>query len=264
LNHPTLDRLIAACRADERVIAAFMSGSRARGAADEHSDFDLGLITTDDAYDDFLAGRADFIRRLGEPVFVEDFDLPETVFFILSDGTEAELAVGRESSFTHIARGPYTPLLDKKDLLAGVAFSGRQPEPQDQREALRRLIVWFWHDLSHFMTAIARGQLWWAYGQLETLRRSCVNLTRLQHDFQDPNIGPEPYFKVEQVLPADQLRAFEATISPTQRQPMLAAARALVQFYCELAPDLAAAHNLTYPTALERLMLARFEPLLSA
>ena len=62
-----LSRFVAACRADDRVVAAFLGGSYARGAADAHSDLDLTLITTDAAYEEFLAARADFMRGLGEP-----------------------------------------------------------------------------------------------------------------------------------------------------------------------------------------------------
>ena len=61
-----VDRFVAACAADQRVLAAFLGGSYATGAADEHSDLDLGLITTDEAYDEFMAGREGFIRLLGE------------------------------------------------------------------------------------------------------------------------------------------------------------------------------------------------------
>src|SRR5215210_2015956 len=83
-----LKRFVAACRADERVVAALLIGSYARGTADAYSDLDLGLITTDAAYEDFATGCAAFIRLLGEPVFLEDFDLPNNVFFIFPDGTE--------------------------------------------------------------------------------------------------------------------------------------------------------------------------------
>jgi hypothetical protein len=52
------------------------------------------LITTDDAYDDFVAGREAFIRLLGEPLLLEDFDLPNIVFCIFSEGMEVELSLG--------------------------------------------------------------------------------------------------------------------------------------------------------------------------
>ena len=84
-NHQVvIDRFVAACQADERVVAAFLVGSYAEGTADAYSDLDLHLITTDEAYDDFVAGREAFIRSPGEPVFLEDFDLPNIVFFILN------------------------------------------------------------------------------------------------------------------------------------------------------------------------------------
>ena len=53
---------------------AFLGGSYARGAADVYSDLDLYVITADGAYKDFFAERAAFVRQLGEPVFLEDFD----------------------------------------------------------------------------------------------------------------------------------------------------------------------------------------------
>ena len=43
-----LDCFIAACYADERIIAAFLGGSYANGSADEFSDLDLFFITTDE------------------------------------------------------------------------------------------------------------------------------------------------------------------------------------------------------------------------
>ena len=51
-----ISRFIAACQADERVVAAFLGGSYATGRADTYSDLDLFLITTDAAYADFFAG----------------------------------------------------------------------------------------------------------------------------------------------------------------------------------------------------------------
>jgi len=161
-----LDHFVAACQADRRVVAAFLGGSYATGAADAHSDLDLGLIAADAAYEDFLAGRAAFVRQLGEPLLLEDFERPNAVFFILADGAEAELAIGRESEFADIHGGPYRVLLDKKGIIEGVVFPWAEPDPAEQTEALRRLIYWFWHDLSHFITAMAREQLWWAHGQL--------------------------------------------------------------------------------------------------
>ena len=256
-----MHRFVAACQADARVVAATLYGSHARGAADTYSDLDLGLITTDAAYEDFVAGREAFIRLLGEPLLLEDFDLPNLVFCIFPDGTEVELALGRESQFNPNHGGPYRVLLDKKNLLAGAVFPRYQPAPTEQSETLRRLVYWFWHDLSHFIAAMGRGQLWWAYGQLEALRRYCVNLARLRYDF---SVEADGYDKMEQAIPGEQLSSLQATCCPLEPGAMLQAALIIVRFYQELAPLLARTHGIPYPADLARVMSGRLEKLCDA
>lgn len=254
-----IDRFITACHADERVVAATLYGSYATGTADAYSDLDL--LITDEAYEDFLAGREAFIRMLGEPVFLEDFDLPNIMFCIFSDGTEVELSFGCESRFPHNRGGSYTVLLDKKHILAGAVFPWHHPAQAEQVETLRRLVYWFWHDLSHFIAALGRGQLWWAYGQIEALRRYCVNLARLRQDFA---VEADGYDKVEQALPVEQLSSLQSTCCPLEPEAMLRAALVIVRFYQEVAPRLARTYGITYPTDLERVMSERLENLCEA
>jgi predicted nucleotidyltransferase len=264
-NHQVvMNRFVAACQADERVVAAFLGGSYARDAADAYSDLDLYLITTDEAYDDFFAEREAFIRRLGEPMFLEDYhgNGGDFVFFIFADGTEGELGLGRESHFTDIHGGPYRVLLDKKGILAGAVFPWYEAAQAEQTETLHRLVSWFWHDLSHhFITTMARGQLWSAYGALEDMRLTCVNLARLQQNFQ---AAAEGYEKLEQAIPVEQLAPLQATFCPMERGAMLQAALVIVRFYQELAPPLARAHGIPYPAGLERVMSDRLEQLCNA
>ncbi len=262
LHHQMItNRFVAAGQVDERVIAAFISGSYARGTTDIHSDLDFGLIITDEAYDDFFTGREAFIRLLGEPVFLEDYngDGADFVFSIFSDGTEVELGLGRESHFNHIYVGPYRVLLDKKGILAGAVFSWQEPIQAEQIETLRRLINWFWHELSHhFITPMARGQLWSAYGALEDMRLTCVNMARLRQNF---SAKAEGYEKVEQTLSVEQLAPLQASICLMERDAMLQAALTIVRFYQELAHSLAQAHGIPYPADLARVMCDRLEQL---
>jgi predicted nucleotidyltransferase len=261
-RHRTIvDRFVAACRADERVIGAFLGGSYARGAADAYSDLDLYVITGDDAYIDFCAERAAFVRQLGEPVFLEDFDEYgfALLLFMFSDGTEGELALGRAGGFQHIHVGPHVVLLDKTGILAGTTFPEQHPLPAQQVERLRSLVNWFWHDVSHhFLTPLARGQLWTAVGALEDLRRTCVDLARLAADFTTAAQG---YEQVERAVAADHLVALAATFCPPERGALLRAAHAIVGFYREVAPALAQTHSITYPAALEGVICARLDAL---
>ena len=131
-RHRTIvERFVAACWADERVLGAFLGGSYARGAADAYSDLDLYVITADGAYKDFFAERGAFVRQLGETVFLEDFDEYgfDLLLFMFSDGTEGELALGREGGFQHIHGGPHVVLLDKTGILAGTTFPEQRPVP---------------------------------------------------------------------------------------------------------------------------------------
>ena len=141
-----LDRFVAACQADERIVAAFLGGSYAEGRADKYSDLDLFFITTDQAYETFLAERASFIRRLGEPWFLEDFGRSHGYFVIFSNGADCEIWFGRQSQFHDIHGGSYKVLLDKEGILAGEVFPIHVADPAEQIEILRRQLAWFWHE----------------------------------------------------------------------------------------------------------------------
>ena len=189
-------RFIDACLADDRIVAAFLAGSRARGEADEFSDLDLGVVTTDEAFGNATGDREAFIRQFGEPLFLESFGNDRIVFFILADGTEGELFFGREGALEEIDVGLFEPLVDRRGILASAEFPFAHPDPEQQRESLRQVLNWFWHDLSHFIAALGRGDLWWANGQLEALRRHCVNLVRIEHGVEAQD---EAYEKLETV-----------------------------------------------------------------
>jgi hypothetical protein len=182
-------------------------------------------------------------------------------FFPTIPRASCELAIGRESEFTNIHGGPYKVLVDKKGILNGAVFPWHEAEQNDQIETLRRLIVVFWHDFSHFIKAMARGQLWWAHGQLDILRLMCVNLARLRHNFADSEVGEEGYFKIESAMPIEQLSALKESFCPMERAAMLRAGHVIVGFYRELAQQLGQAHGISYPDRLERVMLARMEKL---
>lgn len=261
-NHRNvIRRFVAACQADERVVAAFLGGSYAKGTADVYSDLDLYLVTSDGAYQDFLAERQVFLCSLGEPLFLDDFGVPHLLLYILADGTEGELWVHRESRLDQAHVGPYKVLLDKKGILANAILPEREADLARQLETLRQQLAWFWHDLSHFIKAMGRGQLWFAYGELEVLRGICVNLARLRYNLADAWVGEEPYFKVEEDLPVERLSPLQATCCAMEYETMLQAGFALVRFYRDVAQDLAREHGITYQVGLERMMIARLEAL---
>ena len=146
-------------------------------------------------------------------------------------------------------------LLDKQGILAGIEFPKHRADQTKQLDTLRQLVMDFWHEVGHFNKALAREQLWFAYGSLETMRHICVNLARLRHNFADPNVGAEPYWKLEQAMPIEQLASLRTTFCPLELEAIGQAGQTLFQFYKEVATALTAHHNLPYPAALEKVMM---------
>lgn len=259
LHRAFVDRFLQVCQSDDRVLAACLIGSYARGKADRYSDIDLMVITTDEAIEEFYRQREFFLRSLGELVFLEDWGLPDIAFYIFADGTEGELYFGCESRLNQIHNAPFRVLLDKKNILNGVTYSssGKPLDLEKQKEKLHQNMYGFWHEMSHFITAVGRGQLWWAQGQLESLRAICVTLARMQYDFSDTETGAEPYFKIENYMPAEKLAPLKSTFCPMERNALLQAVQVILEFYTEAARSLTEANHIPYPESLERVMRMR-------
>jgi len=254
-----LDRFVAACSADHRIVAAFLSGSAAADAADEHSDLDLYAVVPDDDIDEVVAGRERLIAQLGDALFLEDFGNDGLVFAILSDGTDIELHFVRESALDQVRSGPHRVLVDDHGVLAGTTFPFPEFDRATQAKELRTVVMWFWHDLSHFAAAIDRDHLWWAAGQLEALRAYCVRLARVEQGVEP--MPEEPYWKLDAEMPTAPLDPIRSTYVPLERTALLDAARTLLAFFRSRAPTIAEAHGLTYPEALDRLAGARLDDL---
>ncbi len=269
LDLPDPQRVVASrfldlCLADRRIIAAFIGGSHARGQADQYADLDLYFVTTDEAYEDFVSEKTRFAHQLGRLLFLEDFGVMHGALFVHENGTEGEFWFGRQSDFQTICSGPYQILFDRLGLLEGGAFPAPAADRERQLDVLRRQIDWFWHDLSHFIKAMGRQQWWFAYGQVEALRRMCVMLARLNHDFNDATVAEgEPYFKIEESLPVAVLEPLRSTCCGVEPKALLQAGKALCEYYRAVAPGIAKAHGIAYSVELEQLLwpqLLRLDP----
>ena len=256
IPHSAVQRFVEACAADEDVVAAFIGGSHAARIADLFSDLDLYVITTDEGYTRFFDRRREFLRRMGQPVFEEDFSGFgfDMLLFLLSDGVDGELAFARASHFTRVHGGPFQVLVDKQGILRGVEFPLYHPGVLAQQQTLRELLVSFWRDAWLFGKAMARGQLWSAQGGVERMRRAEVNLMRLRADFAAPAEG---YNTVERALGAEQLAALEDTMCPLRADAMWRAQRKLTALYRGAGADLARQQAVDYPAKLDRLVSDR-------
>ena len=245
-------------RADDRIAAVFLGGSRARGEADEHSDIDLCLIVRDDAYEEVIADARGVRPKVGEPLFLENFGNENMAFVILAGGAELEF------HFFRVRRSAPHPIW----AASGAPGRGRDPgrarvplpevDLAARVESLRGVLFWFWHDLGHFTTAIGRDQLWWAAGQLEQLRAYCVNLARIEHGGESQD---EAYWKLDEEVATEPLEPLRSTFVAMERDAMLRAAGEILAFFRERAPRVAEANGLAYPTELDHLVGGQFQDL---
>ena len=135
------------------------------------------------AFEAVVADLPGIVRSLGEPLFDEHFDDPTNRHVIYTDGTCLEVMVWPEDELS--ITGPFRVLFDRTGVPERLEAAASNPGPRDEpgphpaTDEVRRRIVWFWHDVEHLVTALGRGQTWWAYGQLDELRRACLDLARM-------------------------------------------------------------------------------------
>jgi predicted nucleotidyltransferase len=240
-------RFTTACREDARVAAAFVGGSYAAGTADEHSDLDLYVVVEDGGYGAFFADRVQFLHRMGTPLLAEDFDGFgfDMVAFLMEDGVEGEVALGRTSRFSHIHGGPHRTLIDRTGILDGIEFALLRPSRDEQRTAVRRHLAWFWRELSLFTGAAERGRAWTALGYLDDARRRVVNLVRIE---AEPGVWAEGYAGADAT--AGDLGPVAATLTPLDVTAQVEGAVALAGLVDDLGPRVAARFGLDYPRQL--------------
>jgi lincosamide nucleotidyltransferase len=249
------DRAAAIGRRDDRIVAVLVYGSHAAGTADEHSDLDLGIVTTDDGFDSLVADAPLFVEGLGRALFIDHFGNPAQIHAILDDGTGLELIIDRAGKIA--PEMPHAVLVDKEHVVPRATPA--RPPVDDRHEDVRRLVTWFWHDVDHVITALGRGQHWWAYGQLEELRGVVIGLARVAAGADADQ--DDPYWKIDSVLPEERLSALGATVAPLELRPMRQAALAAIALHRELAGPIAKAHGVVYPAELDRLLTRRLEEL---
>lgn len=251
-----LERLMAGLRSDDRVAALFLGGSHAAGTADEHSDLDLYLITSDAAFESLRSERNALLQALGEIVFLEehsDFGFL-MLLFIYADGVHGEIALAPARDLNDVHGGPHVVLLDHEGLLEGREFETFRLDHDARARIVESLLRWFWYDRGLLYVALARENLWSAHHYLELCRERCLNLARL---LGHPGVWPGGHEKAEGMLDAAMLALFEPTVVPLNSDKVDRAARRLTDIYLQLGPEAARRFDASFPDRLVETQLKR-------
>jgi predicted nucleotidyltransferase len=187
-----LQRIVEALSVDERVVAAWLSGSVGRGDGDEWADYDLHVAIHDGAMESFLGDRLNLYASLGSVVLVQD-DIPgqpdvsdrfHLVHFASPDGP-----IEVDWSFLPVseARKPagHQLLFEKQRVeLEELPFL----TPTERQAECRRWALFFWAMAPIAVRLCGRGDLPRAIGQTRLLSRALICLWRLLRE--DPGQAP--------------------------------------------------------------------------
>jgi hypothetical protein len=205
----TLDRVLAALEADERITGVIIVGSGAVGFDDDYSDIDLCIVCPDEntqtIYEDWRARFEKLLPVIGcSPV---TYGSNSHLYALLLNGfLELDAGFIGVGSLT-AKRERWKVAFDRSGKIAEIMTrSWEKRKPIDpEREYLPR-VAGIWHHVLHVGSALRRGQPWKALHYLETIRNRTIELAVLR---QGLDIG---HFREVDRLPDDVLCDLQTTL----------------------------------------------------
>ena len=243
-----LHRLVAATEPDGRVVALSLGGSHASGTADEYSDLDLTLITTDGGFESLHAERFELLRGLGDPIFLEehnDFGFL-LLLFIYTDGVCGEVSLAPARDVKAVVGGPNVALFDKGGLRAEQSDEGGL-DGVTRSGIARRSLSWFWYHRRLLDVMVARGRLWTAHHYLERCRELCLDLAWMRDRSE---VWPGGHEKAEFLVHDEILEKLARTVVPLKKDAITDAARSITDVYMEVGREVAERCGVEFPSRL--------------
>jgi len=190
------ETLIDAARADNRIVAAALTGSRALGQEDEWSDIDLAFALRPDA--DRSDVIDDWTARMYNHGAVHHVDVIRgpAVYrvFMLANTLQVDIAFWPESEFGAIAAS------------FRLLFGSGNSRPSVPSSSFEELVGMAWLYGLHARSSIARGRVWQAEYMISGMRDYVMALACLRHGL------PPVYARGADRLPAPIVNTFNTTL----------------------------------------------------
>lgn len=243
-----LESALASYRTEKGVVGIYLKGSLAREDYDRWSDIDFHLIVTEEAYPALLAERPDRMRSLGRTLCEWSSTGEHQLLCLYDSGVTLEIdfhlpvrltrpraGMDREMAILHDPTGAIAAFK------AGCAALAMPVEVDPQRLLHLWNKVWAW--LYSATGKAYRGELWEAQDFLNAIRQGAI----LPVYRTLKGRAPFGYRRLEGWAEPEFLRRLELTHSPPDRDATAAALRHAVEFFAELARDLAVRYKMTLP-----------------
>lgn len=181
-----LDRITQTLADDRRICAAWLSGSFGRGEADAWSDLDLHLAVANSDVAQFLAERATFYRRVGDPILVQEDNASDS-----QTDARFQLVLYRGPIEVDWNIGPVDQAqrpVAFRMLIERVAIPIIRPSPLTVAERQAEAVHWltfFWAMAPIAIKYCGRGEP--AAGLIDHMTRAFIALWRLVTEPDGPN-----------------------------------------------------------------------------
>lgn len=260
-HEAVLQRLIEAARDDERIVAAWLQGSRADGTADAFSDIDFYIAVADEAYESF--DKLAFIERIA-PVLVH-FEPPflPGVICLLEGPVKLDLLVEQLSAVGRQLRAAVLMLIDKADVESSLT-TGWVPGDEQVAHRVDEAIRLTFQGGTWPIRLLRRGQ--WtthAYSELTLIEGVIVPLMLVQHDpfaFQRNQFSRAKHLNEAERREVDELA--QEVLAALAARSLEAAYRAhlhIVELLARVGRAACERFGLAYPEAAERELLRFYE-----
>jgi predicted nucleotidyltransferase len=240
----TLTALIAACRDEPAILAAWLGGSLARDTADDWSDIDLHLLV--DQPEDLAV--ADWFARTASAVLADDIPgVPGGFIFVTPDWIHVDVIVHGSQGFTQDGF-PARVLYDTGDFVRAIPASAEQMvgEPYLPRDQVQ-LYLYF---MGVTVTVVHRRE-WVALAQgAAGFRDSLLIPLMLAENGVRKSDGAK---RLNRYLTQEQITALQAIPAiGSDPDQLIDAHTAIAREYLARGRRLAATLDEPWPTALER------------
>jgi hypothetical protein len=178
-RHDTVvERLTEAARADERIVAAWLQGSRADGSADDFSDIDFYVAIEDESFGSF--DKLAFIRQVADILVHVELFGGYGVACLLKGPVKLDFFAERASAAPVLPRPAVKLLIEKTPL---TLKTGWEPSRQDVANQIDSTIRSTLQGASWPVRLLRRGQwMTHSYSELMLIHNVIVPLMLVQHD----------------------------------------------------------------------------------
>ena len=162
-HEAVIEKLIQAAEADDRVVAAWLQGSRADGTADPFSDIDFYVALKDEAHDSF--DRLEFIEQASQVLVHAELPGNLGVVCLLEGPVKLDLLVEQASTVEQSSRPAVKMLVDKDDV-GSKLVTGWTPSREDVARQIDQLLRTTFQGAS-WPVRLLRRQQWMTHAYSE-------------------------------------------------------------------------------------------------